>query len=103
MKNLLTICHFLFHTTVPSHVCPFLIHIGNVLSESISSQHSTRFGGVIPTFAMYFHADRIEHVVADTLLKEGSVVFTSRRVQKKRWSGSVTAVIVDMNERKCCH
>ena len=42
---------------------------GKVLGESLSTQLSSRMGGVIPTFAMTFHAHRIEGVVTDCLAK----------------------------------
>jgi hypothetical protein len=48
-------------------LCIFGSFSGKVLAESIDTQRSTRFGGVIPTFAMHFHANRIQHVVAHTL------------------------------------
>ena len=44
---------------------------GQVLGESLSTQMSSRMGGVIPTFAMTFHAQRIAGVVSDCLSKAG--------------------------------
>ena len=44
---------------------------GKVLGESLSTQLSSRMGGVIPTFAMTFHAQRIEGVVTDCMAKAG--------------------------------
>ena len=36
---------------------------GNVLGEYIDTQKSTRFGGVIPSFAMGFHAESLPNVL----------------------------------------
>jgi len=44
---------------------------GRLLGECISSQLSTRYGGVIPTFAMIFHRDKIEGVVNEALKQAG--------------------------------
>ncbi len=40
---------------------------GTLLGECLSSQRSTRYGGVIPSFAMGFHAIALPHVVGETL------------------------------------
>eukprot|EP00088_Acartia_fossae_P068627 TRINITY_DN8745_c0_g1_i1.p1 TRINITY_DN8745_c0_g1~~TRINITY_DN8745_c0_g1_i1.p1 ORF type:complete len:397 (-),score=23.86 TRINITY_DN8745_c0_g1_i1:58-1248(-) len=40
---------------------------GRLLGESISTQNSTRFGGVIPTIATVLHRDKIEKVVTEAL------------------------------------
>jgi len=44
---------------------------GRVLGEALSTQLSPRFGGVIPTFAMHFHAQKIEGVVRESLRQAG--------------------------------
>jgi len=44
---------------------------GRLLGESLSTQLSTRYGGVIPTFAMVFHQDKIEQVVNTALNQAG--------------------------------
>jgi len=44
---------------------------GEILGEALSTQLSTRYGGVIPTFAMTWHAKKIEGVVALALERAG--------------------------------
>lgn len=44
---------------------------GEVLGEALSTQLSARYGGVIPTFAMTWHAKKIEGVVALALERAG--------------------------------
>ena len=45
---------------------------GKVLGESLSTQLSSRMGGVIHTFAMTFHAQSVEGVVNDCLARAGA-------------------------------
>ncbi|XP_023333368.1 probable tRNA N6-adenosine threonylcarbamoyltransferase, mitochondrial isoform X2 [Eurytemora carolleeae] len=58
---------------------------GRLLGESLSTQLSTRFGGVIPTFAMVFHTDKIQGVVeealkqADVTMEDVSVIAVTNR------------------------
>jgi len=40
---------------------------GKLIGEAISTQKSARFGGVIPTIAMFLHKEKIEHVVTEAL------------------------------------
>jgi len=40
---------------------------GKLLGEALSTQKSSRFGGVIPTIAMYLHKEKIETVVSEAL------------------------------------
>ena len=47
---------------------------GKVLGESLSTQLSSRMGGIIPTIAMTFHAQRVEGVVSDCLARAGVMV-----------------------------
>ena len=44
---------------------------GKVLGESLSTQLSSRLGGVIPTLAMNWHAEKVEGVVMDCMAKAG--------------------------------
>jgi len=44
---------------------------GKILGESLSTQLSSRMGGVIPTIAMNLHSGKIEHVVTDCLNQAG--------------------------------
>jgi len=45
---------------------------GKLLGESLSTQLSTRYGGVIPTFAMVFHQDKIQAVVDEAMKQAGA-------------------------------
>jgi tRNA A37 threonylcarbamoyltransferase TsaD len=56
---------------------------GKVLAESIDTQRSTRFGGVIPTFAMHFHANRIQHVVERALSQARRQAFSYQTLFRK--------------------
>jgi len=44
---------------------------GKVLGESLSTMLSSRLGGVIPTFAMGWHEEKVEGVVKDCMTKAG--------------------------------
>lgn len=42
---------------------------GKLLGESIATQKTPRFGGVIPTISMLMHKDKIQNVVSEALLQ----------------------------------
>jgi len=44
---------------------------GEVISQVLSTQNSSRMGGVIPTFAMIFHTEKIQGVVDQCLAEAG--------------------------------
>lgn len=44
---------------------------GRILSECVSSQRTTQFGGVIPSFAMGFHARELPRVVGKVVADSG--------------------------------
>lgn len=56
-----------FHNIIDIFLSLIFSLEGNILGESLSRQLSARFGGVIPSFAMGFHAIQLPQVVNDCL------------------------------------
>jgi len=49
---------------------------GKILGEDVATQTSARYGGVIPSFAMGFHADALPKIV-DSVLRQSAAAVTS--------------------------
>ena len=45
----------------------FFSEDGRLLGEAIATQKTTRYGGVIPSFAMGFHAEALPRTTRDAL------------------------------------
>ena len=47
----------------------FFSEDGRLLGEAIATQKTTRYGGVIPSFAMGFHAEALPRITRDALIQ----------------------------------
>ena len=60
-------------TTEPFNFSLSISSSGTILGECIYTQNSTRFGGVIPSFAMGFHAEALPKAL-DSVIEQSSGV-----------------------------
>ena len=68
---------------------------GKVLAESLSTQLSSRLGGVIPTLAMKWHEERVEGVVIKSVhwakigKKTGTFGFFFSHIFTQKWANII--------------